>query len=199
MWADPRLHGDKRKVGVDANGRPMFASAMTGMEKRAKRSEDALEAREREYEEMLEKKRRRAEEEARMAEAPTAAAEDDERARKKAKKEKRARRRREGGRRRRGEEAGRRRRGGAPHAEVTSTVRRGHHPHVTAHFRNGNEKTVDLRNKTEEERKFQLYYLFNAKGKAGGARSRTGGGSRRRRARRGRGGVWGSAASAAGG
>ena len=55
-----------------------------------------------------------------------------------------------------------------PHAEVTSTVRRGHHPHVTAHFRNGNEKTVDLRNKTEEEIKFQLYYLFNAKGKAGG-------------------------------
>ena len=61
-----------------------------------------------------------------------------------------------------------------PHAEVTSTVRRGKHPHVTAEFRNGNTKTVDLRNKTEEEIRFQLHYLFSEKGKAGGGPIKSG-------------------------
>lgn len=88
-----------------------------------------------------------------------------------------------------------------PHAEVTSTVRRGHHPHVTAHFRNGNEKTVDLRNKTEEEIKFQLYYLFNAKGKAGGGTIKNGRRFTKTPSTQGawRAGMWGSAASVAGG
>ena len=36
-----------------------------------------------------------------------------------------------------------------PHAEVTSTVRRGHHRTSPPQFRNGNTKTVDLRNKTD--------------------------------------------------
>ena len=31
-----------------------------------------------------------------------------------------------------------------PHAEVTSTVRRGKHPHMTGEFRNGNTKTCLL-------------------------------------------------------
>ena len=37
MWSDPRLHGNKKKVGTDERGRPMF-QAMNGAEKRAKRA-----------------------------------------------------------------------------------------------------------------------------------------------------------------
>ena len=55
-----------------------------------------------------------------------------------------------------------------PHAEVTSTVRRGKHPHMTGEFRNGNTKTVDLRNMEEEQIKFHLRYMFSEKGKRGG-------------------------------
>ena len=40
--------------------------------------------------------------------------------------------------------------------------------------RNGNTKTVDLRNKTEEEIRFQLHYLFSEKGKAGGGPIKSG-------------------------
>ena len=55
-----------------------------------------------------------------------------------------------------------------PHAEVTSTVRRGKHPHMTGEFLNGNTKTVDLRNMEEEQIKFHLRYMFSEKGKRGG-------------------------------
>jgi large subunit ribosomal protein L43 len=55
-----------------------------------------------------------------------------------------------------------------PHAEVTSTVRRGRHPHVIGEFRNGNTKTVDLRNVQEEQIKFHMHYMFSEKGKKGG-------------------------------
>ena len=57
LWADQRLHGNKRKIGTDECGRPMF-EVMNGAEKREKRKGDAMAAREREYELMQEKKRR---------------------------------------------------------------------------------------------------------------------------------------------
>ena len=55
-----------------------------------------------------------------------------------------------------------------PHAEVTSTIRRGRHPHMVGHFLNGNTKTVDLRNIEIEQVKFHLHYMFSEKGKKGG-------------------------------
>ena len=85
MWSDPRLHGNKKKVGTDERGRPRF-QAMNGAEKRAKRAGDALSAREREYEEMLERKRRL--EEVRKAEADLAEASRPSKRAKKEKKEK---------------------------------------------------------------------------------------------------------------
>jgi len=54
LWADQRLHGNKRKIGTDECGRPMF-EVMNGAEKREKRKGDAMAAREREYELMQEK------------------------------------------------------------------------------------------------------------------------------------------------
>mmetsp|Transcript_26156 Transcript_26156/g.41958 ORF Transcript_26156/g.41958 Transcript_26156/m.41958 type:complete len:176 (-) Transcript_26156:1039-1566(-) len=57
MWSDPRLHGNKRKVGTDEKGHPVY-DATNGAEKRAKRSSEALNSREREYDLMQEKKRR---------------------------------------------------------------------------------------------------------------------------------------------
>eukprot|EP00230_Micromonas_polaris_P004321 CAMPEP_0119207648 /NCGR_PEP_ID=MMETSP1327-20130426/91_1 /TAXON_ID=38833 /ORGANISM="Micromonas pusilla, Strain RCC2306" /LENGTH=145 /DNA_ID=CAMNT_0007204057 /DNA_START=154 /DNA_END=590 /DNA_ORIENTATION=+ len=55
-----------------------------------------------------------------------------------------------------------------PHAEVTSTVRRGRHPHMTGEFRNGNTKTVNLRNMEMDDITFHLSYMFSEKGKKGG-------------------------------
>ena len=57
MWADPRLHGDKKRMGTDEKGRQVF-EVMDGAARREKRGNDALAAREREYELMQEKKRR---------------------------------------------------------------------------------------------------------------------------------------------
>ena len=37
------------------------------------------------------------------------------------------------------------------HLDITTTVRRGRHPHVTGTYRNGRQKTVDLKNKEEED------------------------------------------------
>lgn len=85
MWSDPRLHGNKRKVGTDEKGRAVYAAA-NGAEKRAKRNEDALAAREREFELMQEKKRRM--EELAAAEAELAEASRPVKKSKKEKKEK---------------------------------------------------------------------------------------------------------------
>ena len=83
LWADQRLHGNKRKIGTDECGRPMF-EVMNGAEKREKRKGDAMAAREREYELMQEKKRRM--DEVRAAEQELAEA--SHKASKKHKKEK---------------------------------------------------------------------------------------------------------------
>ena len=39
------------------------------------------------------------------------------------------------------------------HLDITTTVRRGRHPHVTGTYRNGRQKTVDLKNKEEDAAK----------------------------------------------
>ena len=57
LWADQRLHGNKRKIGTDERGMPIF-EMLNGAEKREKRKGDAMAAREREYQLMQEKKRR---------------------------------------------------------------------------------------------------------------------------------------------
>ena len=57
LWADQRLHGNKRKIGTDERGIPIF-EMLNGAEKREKRKGDAMAAREREYQLMQEKKRR---------------------------------------------------------------------------------------------------------------------------------------------
>ena len=57
MWADPRLHGDKKHMGQDAMGKHVYQT-MDGAARRDARASDALAAREREYELMQEKKRR---------------------------------------------------------------------------------------------------------------------------------------------
>ena len=31
MWSDPRLHGNKKKVGLDAAGRPIFEASASGL------------------------------------------------------------------------------------------------------------------------------------------------------------------------
>lgn len=55
-----------------------------------------------------------------------------------------------------------------PHVEVATQIRRGRHPHVTAEYRNGTVVPVDLRNKEEAAIRFQLHYLFSAKGRSSG-------------------------------
>jgi len=57
MWSDPRLHGNKKKMGTDERGRPVF-STMDGAAKRDKQKGEALSMREREFDLMQEKKRR---------------------------------------------------------------------------------------------------------------------------------------------
>mmetsp|Transcript_36571 Transcript_36571/g.70219 ORF Transcript_36571/g.70219 Transcript_36571/m.70219 type:complete len:200 (-) Transcript_36571:312-911(-) len=56
LWADPRLHGGaKRRIGTDDSGKAIFAA--TGEEKRNIRKQDALAAREAEFERLQERKR----------------------------------------------------------------------------------------------------------------------------------------------
>ena len=52
-----------------------------------------------------------------------------------------------------------------PHLDITTTVRRGRHPHVTGTYRNGRQKTVDLKNKEEEKIRYHLNFLFTEKGR----------------------------------
>ena len=51
------------------------------------------------------------------------------------------------------------------HLDITTTVRRGRHPHVTGTYRNGRQKTVDLKNKEEEKIRYHLNFLFTEKGR----------------------------------
>jgi len=78
LWADPRLHGDKKRIGTDERGLPVFAA--TGAEKREKRTMDKLAAREAEFERIQARKR--------AAAAEAAEAEELRHLEKKAKKDK---------------------------------------------------------------------------------------------------------------
>ncbi|CAK9198570.1 unnamed protein product [Sphagnum troendelagicum] len=52
-----------------------------------------------------------------------------------------------------------------PQLEATTHLVRGHHPHLRGHFVNGNERVVDVKNKSSEEIWTQVMRLRNSTGR----------------------------------
>ncbi|KAK3240969.1 hypothetical protein CYMTET_49222 [Cymbomonas tetramitiformis] len=88
LWADPRLHGDKRRIGTDDAGKAVFA--VSGQEKREARKMDAAAAREAEFLAKQQQKREREEEATAKNEAREAKLMKKEKKKKKDKKSKKS-------------------------------------------------------------------------------------------------------------